>query len=128
MKALTLIQPWASLIVFGPKRIENRGWEPPRELIGERFAIHAGKSTERWALDTYHLRISREGLPLPSGAIIGTVKLEGIVHHSANEFFAGPIGWVLEDIRPLKTPIPCRGALGLWEIPAEVLAAMEAAV
>lgn len=27
---------------------------------------------------------------------------------------AGPVCWVLRDVRPLPRPIPCRGALGLW--------------
>ena len=43
MKALTLHQPWASLIARGVKTIETRSWRPPGSLIGERIAIHAGK-------------------------------------------------------------------------------------
>lgn len=39
VRALTLKQPWASAVVFGPKRIENRTWRGP---VGERIAIHAG--------------------------------------------------------------------------------------
>lgn len=42
MKALTIWQPWASLIVAGAKPYEFRGWLPPRSLIGQRIAIHAG--------------------------------------------------------------------------------------
>ena len=42
MKALTLHQPWASLIACGAKRIETRSWPPPKSLIGKRIAIHAG--------------------------------------------------------------------------------------
>ena len=34
---------------------------------------------------------------------------------------AGPVCWVLRDVRPLPRPIPCRGALGLWELPPGVL-------
>jgi hypothetical protein len=40
MKALTLTQPWASLIAVGAKRIETRGW--PTNYRGP-LAIHAGK-------------------------------------------------------------------------------------
>ena len=43
MKALTLHQPWASLIADGRKTIETRSWPPPRTLVGERIAIHAGR-------------------------------------------------------------------------------------
>jgi hypothetical protein len=45
MKALTIWQPWASLIIVGAKPYEFRGWdfrirEP--ELVGVRVVIHAG--------------------------------------------------------------------------------------
>lgn len=44
MKALTLHQPWASLIAVGAKKIETRDWRPPVTIRpGTRFAIHAGK-------------------------------------------------------------------------------------
>lgn len=41
MKALTIWQPWASLIVAGAKPFEFRGWRAPRSLIGQRIVIHA---------------------------------------------------------------------------------------
>lgn len=43
MKALTIRQPWASLIALGVKTIETRSWKAPDTLIGERIAIHAAK-------------------------------------------------------------------------------------
>lgn len=42
IKALTIWQPWASLILIGAKPYEFRGWKPPASLIGQRIAIHAG--------------------------------------------------------------------------------------
>lgn len=41
VKAITLWQPWASLIAAGVKTIETRSWRAPSALIGERIAIHA---------------------------------------------------------------------------------------
>jgi hypothetical protein len=47
MKALTIYQPWASLIMAGAKPYEFRGWNPRRRggayaaLIGQRIVIHA---------------------------------------------------------------------------------------
>ena len=41
MKALTVWQPWASLIVAGAKPYEFRGWRFPRSLLGQRIVIHA---------------------------------------------------------------------------------------
>ena len=42
MKALTMWQPWASLIMAGAKPYEFRSWPAPRALRGQRIAIHAG--------------------------------------------------------------------------------------
>ncbi len=41
MKALTIWQPWASLIITGAKPYEFRGWRAPRAVIGQTIVIHA---------------------------------------------------------------------------------------
>lgn len=47
MKALTIYQPWASLVMVGAKPFEFRGWSPRvrgpsyAALIGQRIVIHA---------------------------------------------------------------------------------------
>jgi hypothetical protein len=46
MKAISLWQPWASLIACGAKPFETRSWAPPRELIGTTIAIHAAKKID----------------------------------------------------------------------------------
>lgn len=43
MKAITLWQPYASLVAVGAKTIETRSWPAPASLIGERLLIHAAK-------------------------------------------------------------------------------------
>jgi hypothetical protein len=43
VKALTIRQPWASLIALGVKHIETRSWRASQSLIGQTIAIHAGK-------------------------------------------------------------------------------------
>lgn len=42
IKAITVHQPWASLIVLGIKTIETRSWRLPDSMVGQRIAIHAG--------------------------------------------------------------------------------------
>lgn len=42
MKALTIWQPWATLIAIGAKPYEFRGWMAPSWVCGKRIAIHAG--------------------------------------------------------------------------------------
>ena len=41
MKAITIKQPWASLIVHGIKDIENRTWPCTKKYLGQRVLIHA---------------------------------------------------------------------------------------
>lgn len=48
MKAISLWQPWASLVAIKAKTIETRHWPAPSRMIGKRIAIHAAK---RWTQD-----------------------------------------------------------------------------
>jgi hypothetical protein len=54
MKALTIWQPWASLIIEGAKPYEFRGWRVPRSIVGQRIVIHAAarkpNRQEMWML------------------------------------------------------------------------------
>ncbi len=127
MKAITLWQPWASLIMFGPKRVENRTWRPKYTDLPCRLAIHAGAKEEKTVSEAV-LKVL-EGMPPAhwnNSAILGTALLTTIVHSAEDlpedqrMWFVGPIGWVLEDIRPLRFPLPCKGAQGLWTLPDDI--------
>jgi len=48
LPAISLWQPWASLIALGVKRIETRSWPCPAKYIGERVIIHAAKHAPDW--------------------------------------------------------------------------------
>lgn len=71
MKALTLHQPWASLVVIGAKTDETRGWPCPPAQIGKPLAIHAGAVLDRKA-SLWGERVVLEALEaarlIPSGA------------------------------------------------------------
>jgi hypothetical protein len=41
-------------------------------------------------------------------------------------WFFGPVGYVLRDVIALPTPVPCKGALGFWTLPADVDAKVRA--
>ena len=85
MKALTLHQPWASLIAEGPKTVETRSWPAPPWLVGQRIAIHAGKRKYRIrerddpemyrAISQMHGSAWQDGIPL--GAVVATARLAG---------------------------------------------------
>lgn len=123
MKALSLSQPWAAVVAAGLKSIENRSWKPHAAIIGHTFAIHAAKSYDREAVVPLTNVLGERWRSVPHldarGAIIGTARLTGFVEASSDPFFFGPYGLLLDGITAL-TPIPCRGALGFWEIPDDV--------
>lgn len=79
MKAISLLQPWASLVVMGAKKIETRSWNT--KYRGE-LLIHAslGKDKDGYAL--WHSKYcwdrftdNKHFVELPFGAIIGKVSL-----------------------------------------------------
>jgi hypothetical protein len=43
MKALSLTQPFASLVALGQKKVETRSWAPYKYMLGQTIAIHASK-------------------------------------------------------------------------------------
>lgn len=63
--AITVHQPWASLIAAGDKNVENRDWQPPESLIGKWIAIHAGKQFDReaWAKASTTAILARSNQP-----------------------------------------------------------------
>lgn len=95
MKALSIKQPWASLIVGGklvtrgPKRTENRGRAlamHARKLVGQRIAIHASKARDveafRDIIDgEFGFDLRRNEIPyatvgeFPTAAIVGVAVL-----------------------------------------------------
>ncbi|TXH57054.1 MAG: ASCH domain-containing protein, partial [Desulfurellales bacterium] len=104
MKALSIIQPWASLIIWGGKDIENRTWRLPSSMRGQTIYVHASKGGF-----TKYDRVSEErlnpGMKFPLGAIIGTVEIVDCVTSSDSEWFNGPYGFLLRNPQPLRYPI-----------------------
>jgi hypothetical protein len=129
MRSLTIRQPWASLILEGAKRVENRTWRAPLSLIGQRFAVHAsaGKpQPEGWPAPADV--VAQDLYQLPRGVILGTVQLvacvrfEDLPREFAGDPYAEPGGWcwILDEPRLFSEPVPCKGRLGLWPAPANL--------
>jgi hypothetical protein len=60
--ALTIWQPWATLITEGLKPYEFRTWPAPRSLWGKRIAIHASaRKVKREEVQDLLLRIRKDG-------------------------------------------------------------------
>lgn len=125
MLAITIKQPWATLIMQCGKDIENRTWST---RMRGRVAIHSSAKLERREYQAaasliFHSNIQSAIPPeeqLDLGCILGTVEIVGCVQKSRSPWFQGPYGIVLKDPRLLDTPVPCKGALGFWPIPYEV--------
>ena len=124
MKALSIRQPWAYLIVNGFKDIENRDWH-----TGYRGSVivHASKYSDDNSIWGAKDLMDRLGIPWPKretmalGAIVGIVDIVDCVESSDSPWFAGRYGFVLANPRIVTPAIPYRGRLGLYEIPDSIL-------
>lgn len=115
MKAITLIQPWASLIVDGRKKIETRPWSA--SYRGP-IAIHAGKKIDREACR----RFGYDPETIATGAVLGKAWLRTCVRFpdaeappdTYGDFSAGRFGFILDTIIKFPEPIEARGSLNIW--------------
>ncbi len=117
MKALSLKQPYAELVVSGRKTIEIRKWNT--KFRGE-FLIHASKIPDKEAMKKFGF----DSLPL--GKIVGKAVLKDVKKYNSKEEFEndkdkhlasleyGSYGFILKDAERIKE-IECKGSLGFWE-------------
>ena len=140
MKAVSLIQPWATLVAIGAKRIETRGWSTPHRGA---LAIHVSKKFPKEAQDLVTrepFRTALEKIILGSpeefsflkrdmwqlGHVICTTKLDDCVRvdhlptlsmeeRAFGNYEAGRFGWLLSEIKLLPEPVAWQGALSLWD-------------
>ncbi len=124
MKAITIKQPWASLIVNGYKKYEFRSWKT--NYRGELY-IHAGKGIDKEGMK----RVESLNLKYPKSRIIGKVIIEDCIElndkvnkkiNSENEFIYGKdinrkgYAWVIKESELLNIEKEINGKLGLWNI------------
>ncbi|MFB3894308.1 MAG: ASCH domain-containing protein [Phycisphaerae bacterium] len=138
MKALTICQPYAELIIRGEKPVENRRWYT--EYRGP-LLIHAGKSRDWLELDSSGTRDEAYDIPLAEmdfGAIIGKVDLidcvpltrlrsrDGRCTNPKYRVYAnsphaeGPFCLLLAEPVRFSAAVPARGFLGLFDVPGEL--------
>ncbi len=103
MKALSIKEPWATLILNGDKTIETRTWgtkyrgeillcaskNPPSEISGKAFAVAE-------ISDCRDMTLSDE-------------------NEACCEVYPGAKSWVLSNVRRID-PFPVKGQLGLFEV------------
>ena len=122
MKALTIRQPWASLIIEGYKEYEFRSW---KTSYRGKILIHAGSSLEKDVVE----RFKGYNLDYELGSIIGEAEIVDciLVDKEFNEELRqiNPVvyaksnhtetyAWKLQNIKKYANPIPAKGKLSLW--------------
>jgi hypothetical protein len=116
MKALSIRQPWAWLIVHGYKDIENRDWST---RVRGPVLIHAGKTLDREAYRDIQAIAPDIVLPalasLARGGIVGQCEIITCVRTSESRWFFGPYGFVIQHASPLPFR-PLKGQLGFFEV------------
>jgi len=132
MKALSLRQPWADLVMQGKKTLELRTWS-----VSYRgpLVIHASQTVDEQACRAHDL----DPDSMTIGALIGMVDVLNIVRldeqafqarqadHLGSGYFKLPregetlFGWELGNPRELSRPVPFRGRMNLFNVPDELL-------
>ena len=123
MQAITLHQPWASLIANGSKQYETRNWST--NYRGP-IAIHAGKKQDSSNSRLLELAGASNISELPAGAVVAIAELidciqmtsEFITSQSETEracgdWTAGRYAWKLENVRAIE-PVAIAGKQSLW--------------
>jgi hypothetical protein len=124
VKAISVCQPWAWLIVAGDKPIENRTWFTRYRGF---ILIHAGKSRSHMTKSGLDAAFLTDAAPLLAfGAIIGMCEVVDCVHIThprirGMAYAEGPWCWLLKNRVHFGKPIPWRGQPGIFEVPNGVV-------
>ena len=132
MKAISLYEPWATLIALGKKRYETRSWSttyrgpllicasikrpPLHETIGVLY--RAGINSDEL----------KPGRAVAIVELIGVHPTKALVYAELGEdeqyfgdFSSGRFAWQLKNIRRILKPPPIKGRQGLFDIPDDLI-------
>jgi hypothetical protein len=145
MKVISLLQPWASLVVIGAKRIETRSWNTkyrgPLLIHASKKEFKPVKGMESLMANMLQAGFFDQVEHIPYGAIICSVNLidtAGVEEINRPPFYLGAFihgnylqlneaelsfgdyspnryGWLLSDPVQFAKPIPAKGQLNLWD-------------
>ncbi len=135
MKALSVSQPWAQLLILGLKQYDVRRWQA--KFRGP-LLIHASKGFSEAARrlcreQPYRQLLAGAGInstaDLPTGALIGTVQLEDCLatdqlryeradpaELALGDFRHGYWAWKLTQPQAFAVPIPFSGVLWMFDV------------
>lgn len=119
MKALSVKQPWAYLILNGFKSIELRTWAS--DYRGELW-LHSGKKPDNEALDFYQDTEYLQNARLYKGAYVGIIYLSAIVpmdrerwhiwrsqHMDFTAYKPNLFGWLVKPVKVFEHPLEGNG-------------------
>ena len=128
--AITVYQPWASLIAHSFKEFETRHWPAPKKYIGGLIAIHAGRQwadqEQRWLKAYKQMFPEIAEMPVPLGCIVAMCRLTEVVpsellvasisnrEKATGNFEPGRFGWRLKVVKRADPPIAAQGKQGIW--------------
>ncbi|GIO08952.1 hypothetical protein J31TS6_49800 [Brevibacillus reuszeri] len=141
MKAITIHQPWATLIALGEKKFETRSWST--KYRGP-IAIHAAKKVDKVICleEPYSSVLAKHGYTadnMPTGAVVATSiladcyktnpfglsdyvqlvsdeatkSIDGI-EFAFGDYSRGRYAWEMTDVQQLPDSVPAKGQQGLW--------------
>jgi hypothetical protein len=146
LEALSLTQPWATLIAIGAKTIETRNW---KTSYRGPIAIHAARSIDREICKTAPFADVLEfagvdARSLPLGAIVAVTEIVDVkptdfflkydgwapfeqrqLDLAFGDFGPGRYGFVLHNTHYLPVPIGATGSLSVWNVPPAIERAVE---
>lgn len=64
------------------------------------------------------------GHPKPESVDWPDAIAERIARLREDPWWLGPVGWLLSDVRPMRTPIPAKGAQRLWRLSTDLRVAI----
>jgi hypothetical protein len=142
MKAISLLQPWATLWMLGIKELETRSWKT--NYRGP-LMVHASAASSQEGRDLYESAciqalIRARVLPqffalLPKGCILGQLNITGCTQMDLSfiratptielllgDYAPGRFAWSAEERVIFKEPVKCQGALSIWSVLPQIAA------
>jgi len=142
MKALSLWQPWATLMAAGLKKVETRGWftayrgpllihaakrKPKREELEdicealEMFWDKTGIDCEILEDMTYGAILCHVGLIKCLATSSNVIPSIDEIEYWLGNYEDGRFMWTTDNLIKFDTPIPYRGSQGFFNVPDELL-------
>lgn len=145
LRALSLYQPWATLVTHGLKEYETRSWEASHRGM---LAIEAAR---KWTTDEQGAaKRLADGLPDEVRADLVDARLRGCVlcvvelvtcepsevvvqriteeERQRGDYSSGRYAYRIARVQRLVRPVPVRGRMRIWQLTEQEEAAVRAAL